>query len=93
MKNLLMVSILISMVLGTAVMANTQYTEENTQQQQSSLSNRNYSITPEEWAARAEAQQNSWMRTRKAFEINYIDSTKKSWEEYTEAYQKQKKIR
>lgn len=83
MKKLLTFSVLFSLILGTAALAGTQYT--NPEETQNSPQQSYYND-------RIDTNRNLWNQTIRSYEVNYNDSIRRFWDQYTEAYQRQKKI-
>ncbi len=82
MKKLLSVSVLFSLILGTAAFADTEYT--NNKESQNSMQS--------SYSERIDTNRNLWNQTVRSYEVNYNDSMRRYWDQYTEAYQKQKRI-
>ena len=83
MKNLLTLSVLFSLMLGTAAIADDGYAyPEETQN----------SARQSYYSDRIDTNRNLWNQTIRSYEVNYNDSIRRFWDQYTDAYQRQKKI-
>jgi len=83
MKRLLLVSVLFSLILGSAALADSEYVNPAQSQQNSQYQNYN---------ERIDTNRNLWNQTVRSYEVNYNDSMRRFWDRYTDAYQRQKKI-
>ena len=83
MKKLIAVSVLLSMVLVSAAYADTEYT---------SIRESQNSNVPQDWSAKSEANQQLWDQTIRSYEVNYNESYMRNWDNFTDAYQKSKRI-
>ena len=93
MKKIAIISVLCSLALTTAAYAEGSdgYGRLDKTQQQS-YSNGSDSVLPSNWREQAAQNQQIWEQQLRRFEMGYDDSYKKSWDEYTAEYQRQKKI-
>ena len=82
MKNILLFSVLMSLMVPTLAYADTSYSDIREPQD----------MSYEDLSARSEENQKIWNQTIQSYELNYNDSYRKYWDLYTEAYQRNKRI-
>lgn len=82
MKKILIVSMFLSLLSGITANAVTNYTNDDNRE----------TMVRQQYNERANANREIWNQTISSYENSYNDSMKKYWDEYTAAYQRQKKI-
>lgn len=82
MKVLLIVSVLFSLVTGAMAYAGTAYTNVDDKE----------ALLRQHHNEHVSENRDAWNQTIRSYEANYNDSMKKYWDEYTAAYQRQKRI-
>jgi hypothetical protein len=99
MKNIVIVSVLCSLLVvpAFAAQADGDKMSENTPQLRGSQSyeqpgSSSASNLSAGWQAKAEENRGVWEQQRRRFEMSNDTSFKNSWDEYTAAYQRSKKI-
>ncbi len=101
MKNIVIVSVLCSLMIVPAFAEQTagdnKISEEAPQlrgsQSYEQPGNSSGSYLSAGWQAKAEENRGMWEQQRRRFEMSNDTSFKNSWDEYTAAYQRSKKVR